>query len=280
MKRFTRMSFLAAGLAVALTATSAQAILISATSTVTGNDRVLNTVTTTQGTFTQEQMINIEVTHYRGTSTTWAIRGDGGAVPAAGNRAALLEDFSLSTGLPNPGGSAVNGITSPAVINASPATGNTQGLAFNFLTPVENGNGVDVIFWEIGTSDGQATDPFALSLLDGSAQKAYTAADFTLVLAGLNLRTATGTAPNSLAELESNALANGALGNFSFRGIGIDLSDLGIAPGATVTGLFLTGGAIDPVLIVGLIQVPEPATLSLLALSAGALVRRSRRRVA
>jgi hypothetical protein len=259
----------ALGAGLALCSHVAAATLVSAMTTTTGNNVVLDSVTTTHGTFNQSQMINVDVTHFRGTNTTWVVRPDGAPLPGAGARAALLEDFSLSTVLANPGGT-TSGINAPPVTNATPSTNNTQGLAFNFQQPVRNVAGeVDVVLFEIAT-DTQTGDPFALSLLDGSGTASFAAGDYTVLLPATTLRTGTGTSPNSLAELESNTLTSNASSQaFQYRGIGIDLTLLGVPDGGFVNGLFLTGGAIDPGLIVGLNRpeaVPEPAALAMWSL--------------
>lgn len=88
--------------------------------------------------------------------------------------------------------------------------------------------------------------------------------------------TATGSEPTSLSALENNSLSsNDQSGAFSYSAVGIDLSDLGIAEGATVSGLFLTSSTVDTGFIVGL--VPEPSAIALLALGAGSLLMRRRR---
>jgi hypothetical protein len=258
--KFTAM--IVAALTFVMNVNKSNASLLSATATTSGNNVVLDSVTTTGGTFTQAQFIGVDVTHFSNSSTTWIVRPEGDALPSSGNRAALFEDFSLSTVLANPGGSATTGISSPAVINDPTPANNTPGMAFNFLQPIRNVAGqVDIVLFEIATNT-QTGDPFALSLLDGSASKAYVASNYSVLLAGTTLRTATGTAPLSLAQLESNTLTNAATaGVFEYRGIGIDLSDLGVPVDGSVTGLFLTSGSLDPGLVIGLHPVPEPSML-------------------
>jgi hypothetical protein len=263
---------------LAATASTAHAELLSATSTVSGQDRTITSVTTSEGTFTTSQMVNIDVTHFRGASSTWVLRADGAGLPATGSRAALLEDFSLSTGLPNVGGSATAGITAPPQTGTADPANNTTGMAFDFLQPIVNNPGVDIVIFDVAsTSSSQTGDPFALSLLDGSAHHAYVTGDYNIILGATNLRTATGTIPRSLNELENNSLtSNAANGNFDYRGIGIDLDDLNVPAGGSVSGLYMTGMDMDPTLIVGL--VPEPGSAGLLLIGAGLFATARRRR--
>lgn len=258
---------------------SARAALISVNTTTTGNNVTLNSITTSEGTFTTAQLIQVDLTHFKGSNTTVIVRPDGAALPATGARAALLEDFSLSTAVVNPGGSETDGISAAPVTNDPDPANNTSGLAFNFTTPVRNVAGqTDIVLFEL-VSSGQNPDPFAISLLDGSAHKAYTSVNYTVTVASTSLRTGLlGTAPGSLSLLENGTMSsNATAGTFSYQGVGIDLSDLGVPDGGSVSGLFLTSGSVDPGLIVGLHAVPEPSVFALLTLSAGPLLMRRRR---
>lgn len=122
---------------VGLAALPLRAAVVSFDTTKTGQNVTVNSITTTEGTFDTSKMVQINVTHYKGSNTTVIVRPDGDALPTTGNRAALLEDFSLSTAVVNFGGSATAGITSPPVMNNPQQTSplNTSGLAFDFVTP-------------------------------------------------------------------------------------------------------------------------------------------------
>lgn len=258
---------------------SARAALISVNTTTTGNNVTLNSITTSEGTFTAAQLIQVDVTHFKGSNTTVIVRPEGDPLPPTGGRAALLEDLSLSTAVVNFGGSATAGITAPPVINDPTPANNSSGLAINFATPIKNVAGqTDIVLFEL-VSTAQNPDPFAVSLLDGSAQKAYVAADYTVAVASTTLRTGLITpAPGSLALLENSTMtSNTETGSFSYQGVGIDLSDLGVPDGGSVSGLFFTSGSVDVGLIVGLHPVPEPSVVALLALAAGPLLMRRRR---
>lgn len=224
-------------------------------------------------------MIQVDVTHFKGSSTTVIVRPDGASLPPTGGRAALLEDFSLSTAVVNFGGSETNGISAPPVTDAADPANNTSGLAINFATPITNVAGqTDIVLFEL-VSTGQNPDPFAVSLLDGSAHKAYVSGDYSVTVASTSLRTGLITpAPGSLALLENSSMtSNSTAGTFSYQGVGIDLSDLGVPDGGSVSGLYFTSGSVDVGLIVGLHPVPEPSVVALLALAAGPLLMRRRR---
>ncbi len=90
------------------------------------------------------------------------------------------------------------------------------------------------------------------------------------------------TTPTTLSEILNNNLrfnGNPTDGGRSIgqavRAVGVDLDDLGIAEGDSLTAFGLSGANADPVIIAGL-PIPEPGTSLLVLLSLLPLLRRKR----
>ena len=217
--------------------------------------------------------------------------------PAFGNRAALLDgDNAINSGVNNP---SVN-----------------EGLLFEFLSPITNGPGADLIIFEFGAAAGSPVpsdptgmtlappgDPFALagvtsaagSPVDSNRISLFGSDAYTFISTGgfasniFFFNPGPGEDFSSIDVLENGALSlitpPGATPPTSFDldlfGALVDLSDLGFAESEEVTTLrLLSNGdtfAIDPSFIAGLSPVPEPsAALLLLASTLGFLGRRRR----
>jgi ferric-dicitrate binding protein FerR (iron transport regulator) len=221
-----------------------------------------------------ERLIGIDAIHYKvSASGNWAATAAGVDVPPPGRRHELLDrDRNLNTGLINFGSAATPLNTDPVMNDPEdPARPNTPGLGFRFRTPVVNGPGPDVVFFEyqpvIQPENG---DPFHVSPLrfaPGLRSKTVTRWDLSiyspeaLTLSGFRLNTFTA-GPTSLSAYESAEVKKGADFTVASKGLALafDLSDLGFAPGAAVDGLFLQDAPdahgprhqVDPTFIAGL----------------------------
>lgn len=231
----------------------------------------LTSVTVTRGsagtiTYVPTQLTGIDLTDVGATGTPLAAQS-GTGLPAAGARAALLEDNRLDSGVINP-------VSTAAAADFS--------FEVTFLHPVVNSTGDDILVFELGGNDTTrfwinndrtqyhdiAPGNFSSDLLTGMPYSLYSYnnnGDVDI---------------NDLAELESSTgFSFNANSTSSVNAAGIDLSLFGIPLGGTLTSMrFQSVGTnrLDPVMIVGLPVVPEPAT-STLALAGAAMLLCKRR---
>ena len=227
------------------------------------------------GTFTYlpSELIGVDLTDVDAFQIPLLVQ-NGSSLPAAGTRATLLEDGRLDTG----------------VINITTTNGTPdRALEVTFATPVVNSAGEDVLLFDLGGDDGLrfwihnnrnepdsedlASTAFSANLISGMPYTLYgysNGGDQDI---------------NSLEELESPvgySLNSNSSGDI--RAIGLDLSLVGVPLGDAVSSIRFQSqapsGRIDPVMIVGLPAVPEPAGLASVAAAAvaGTLRRRRRRR--
>lgn len=223
-----------------------------------------------------EDLIGIELTHYKGRSF---LTRDDGVDPATDGdpltlrRHLLDQDRSLLTGVVNPFGSETP-LTEPPVMNEveDPNQPNTPGMAIRFREPVVNDAGPDIVLFDLQvivhttTGDAFYVTPLPFTSqrkthkieqfdIDLASPEAKPLEKFWLHLFNKNQQAGIG----SRSELET---ASGNGGNLHIVGakalaVGIDLSDLGFAEGETVEGLFIqdaqdNADVIDPVFIAGL----------------------------
>ena len=277
------------GLALGLLSTgAAHAQLEAVTTANVGLATNLVDITANGGNvYTVAELIGGNVTHYRQTASfsfnnVYTVAG--APAPTPGNRASVLDgDDALNTGLANIG--VGSGLTSAF-------TAATFGLNYTFDAPVQNRPGIDVILFE--TEIATNGNPFWVSLSNGAARlfvdtPAYSVSGTNLAFQNHSM-TRTGSpafGAASLAELESNPFSGSVLSPLApYRGVGIDLSDLGIIANGSVTSLYFQAvagpaGGIDPTLIRGLPTiVPETSTFVMmgaaLPLVGGLLLRRRR----
>jgi hypothetical protein len=213
-------------------------------------------------TYATNELIGITLTQFSGSSGSNVTLPTGLPVPASGDRHLLLDgDFNLNTGIINPGYAASAPVSGP--------TASTPGFAIQFDRPVVNRAGDDVLFFELQTSanppGGDAFHVMPLTGIGVNGLRAITISSYDIqygeaqTLDGFTLYRAP-TTPGSLAEMETLAYASPSnLSGFRALAVGIDLSELGYAPGTSADGLFFqaadSGSTVDPVLIAGL---PEP----------------------
>jgi len=265
---------LAVLLAVAAAAPFASAQVTSYTAKTEGRDTVLTSVTVERGggpvVYDPSKLIGVRVTHFRSSSPLNVASTAGAGPPVEGARDRLL-DASLTTGLINPGGSPKLGTCDPVL--AGPDA--TPGFAVRFDRPVLNLPGDDVVFFEIqpgrGSEDGFHVAPvdFAEGLRAATVKRYDVGFDHRKAVdVGPFDLFALATPPRSLEDVRRGRLtaksSNPETG-FKALAVGIDLSDLGYAPGAAVSELFFQadgGSPVDPVFLAGL---PPPDAESLLA---------------
>ncbi|MFT5123320.1 MAG: hypothetical protein ACI97B_001953 [Verrucomicrobiales bacterium] len=232
----------------------------------TGKATALTSVTLDRGakrlTYPVENLIGVTLTHFKAQAAKNNAASDPTqALPVPGSRAELIEDNLLSTGIINPGGGSTPLITDPVIDHATPGN-STPGMAFIFDEAVINGPGDDLVFFELHTG-GANGDTFHVSPLTGLGNGLNT---LTITAYDIPMADAPEIAPffnnafplfaDSLASLESQSFASSPnTTGFRSPGVGIDLSEMGYALGASVTGIFIRANGtagIDPVFLAGL----------------------------
>lgn len=231
-------------------------------------DYELTSVTIIRGdaglvTHTPDEFVGVDLVGWQSIGDP-ILTGRNHGIPAVGNRAALLDgDWRVDTGLLNP------------FTNVSPDE-NAQTPPFvagvQFLEPVKNFTGAEILFFELGAGDGVditingITKNYAAGTAGGWTQNLITGMPFDRYSTSGNVL--------SLTQLESRTdftLAENT-GTSAVAGLAIDLDDFGIARGASITFMAWeatsTASRVDAVVIAGLQPVPEPTTLTFVALAA------------
>ncbi|HBN79168.1 MAG TPA: iron dicitrate transport regulator FecR [Planctomycetaceae bacterium] len=212
-----------------------------------------------------EDLIPIEVISFTGHSGHAHIATKG-LLPS--HRSETSSDYSLITGVINPDGSR-EPLTSDPVLSESgdPGKSETPGMAIRFKSPVINGPGPDVVFFDLQTfgnpPEGDAFHVSPLKFTEGLKSHTIHTYDLTmespaaLDLQGFQIHMFEEKV-KSLEMLETAQCASRFAG-MKFRGlaVGIDLSDLGYENGDSVDGLFIQDAMddvhnVDPVFIGGL----------------------------
>lgn len=193
------------------------------------------------------------------------------------HRRDLLGDASLSTGIINPGGQVEPLMSAPVMQTPEdPLHPNTPGFAVRFRSPVVNGPGPDVVFFELQTysnpPDGDAFHVSPMTFENGRRSLTVHTYDLTLVspeaLTLNHFYVYQFAAPvGSLQELEElTCIRTRVRTGFRALAVGIDLSNLGYAKDESVQELFFQDAnddeknIVDPVFIAGL---PGSRTLAL-----------------
>ncbi|QEG02740.1 FecR protein [Stieleria maiorica] len=175
----------------------------------------------------------------------------------------VVFDRSLVTGVINPDGSE-QPLTSDPIMEGDSGT---PGMAFRFDRPIFNGPGADVVFFDLQTFgnpiDGDAFHVSPLVFREGLHSHTIRHYDLTMespetqVLANFYVHLFAQPA-DSVTQLQTlGAVQQRQAMRFRGLAVGIDLSDLGYAPGESVDGLFLQDALddkhmVDPVFIAGL----------------------------
>ncbi|HEV2294685.1 MAG TPA: PEP-CTERM sorting domain-containing protein [Tepidisphaeraceae bacterium] len=267
----------AIGCAVAAAASTGSAAVIGATvADASSGNYTLTSVSVnrsgTTHTYVPSTLTGVNLTDVAAFATPLLVPGNNAALPASGTRANLLGDWRLDSGVIEP---------------FSIAGGTLDSFEVTFDKPVVNSVGEDILAFDVG---GLETTFFYINNDDSQAgntasPQRVAPADFARNLLQVNYslfsyNNGGDQNVNDLAELESPVgyafLSNGT--GVGVSAVGLDLTDFGVAPGATISSLRFqaVSGRIDPVLIVGLPAVPEPAGMALLSLGGLALLRRKR----
>ena len=196
-------------------------------------------------TYAAADLIGVNLTAFAGSGST-ALLSFNNTVPPVGMRDTFIEDNNFYTG----------------VINPSSAS---MAMQLNFLAPVCNSHGPDLVIFE-GDNSQSGADDIEVHIPGGSpASITYGIDDFIVGPNNRSLRSLQISSPPAatLTELQNDAFSgNSGAGNFEPYGVAIDLDDFGIPPGACITSIALndTGQGPDPVFIAGLPGILPPPT--------------------
>ena len=243
-----RNAVISFALVAALTSSVSAAIVVDPGSPY---DYQLQSITIDGTEHTYDSLIGVELTEFNmsNSSGTGQINIYTSSAPSTGAAAvAALEDAGLTTGY--------------ARLNS---------VGFDFSTPVVNGEGPDVFIFRMGTSgsvlnvtiNGQTNDVLG---------------DFVVVQAVASYKffrdSTIATNISILESLDFEGSTSTSTGAISYAAI--DLSDYAVAPGASVSGISMTGDGTGPSITGVYGIVPEPATMGLLAAVCPLLLRRRR----
>jgi len=210
--------------------------------------------------YSVDDLIRIEITSFVPEPGTLNVADIDSGVSSV--RELLETDRRLSTGLINPGGSKTPLEVDP-VLSGTEAT---PGLGFRFQRPVVNGPGPDVVLFDLQSKvDSPVGDGFHVSPLrffPGLRSHTIDRYDITIksssTLATVDFELMTFPKTKSLLTCNGNERTSSRKPSLQFYVIatGIDLSDLGVALGDSVNGLFIQDDAndnrqVDPVFIAG-----------------------------
>ena len=225
--------------------------------------------------YTVQQLIGVDVTHFRGGSNTHHLSVVLGNEMVGFSRTSTLDsDSLLHTGMLNPGGNR-QALTHDPVLKDDGNAETTSGMAVRFRKPVVNAPGPDIVFFELQSVANPADgDGFHVSPLQfESGLRSITVMRYDITL---NSAEALRLPKFELLRFESKVSSINDLLNGSFKpsrpaldffaiATAIDLSDLGYAKDVAVEGLFFQDAAddeehqVDPVFIGGLPLPKEKA---------------------
>ncbi|MDF1756167.1 MAG: FecR domain-containing protein [Verrucomicrobiales bacterium] len=183
-----------------------------------------------------------------------------GDYPLPVRRASLVEDLNLNGGIINPGGSNTP-LKGPFDMESTP------GFGIQFLRPVTNGPGPDLVFFEVQNPMNPAEgDAFHVSpLVWEEGKKSHTIRQYDLMMTASEALSMkhyhlffADESLHSASILESaNFTSKPSPLNSKALAVGIDLSDLGYQDGEQATGLFFQDADddrnhVDPIIIRGL----------------------------
>jgi hypothetical protein len=217
--------------------------------------------------------------------------------PPINTRAALLDnDIWLNTGI-------INVASGTGIVQGASPTSSSPGIGVNFLTPVINGAGDEIVLFDHTPNLTGSGDSFVVTFLaQGIGYGAHSMGFTTIpdppdpfiespysdpfqILLGKSYRQS-----NPVSNLEEHLEVKPLTAVFlspnavqSVRAVSFDLSSVGIPLGDSVTGLFIQSTSmtvlVDPVFIAGLdVIVPEPSATTII-LSALVALTSARRRI-
>lgn len=241
------------------------AIGSSGANSATFSGAVLQSVTANGVNFNTSSLIRIGLTGYQGSNndSLLNITGASTTISASQRRALIETDWRADTGIANVASSGADKLTG------------------TFNSPVVNRTGIDVFIFELGGNDAMSFN------VNGGNSITWQSGEFGTALTSvttdvLKMRNAandgdlSGSTPD-LDTLLSNAVRIQTTSTQDIKAVGIDLSDLGIADGASVSSFGISGGGSDPVIIAALpMPIPELSSALLGTLGALALLRRRR----
>ncbi|MEM7391844.1 MAG: CotH kinase family protein, partial [Verrucomicrobiota bacterium] len=210
------------------------------------------------------QLIGIQLIHFKAGTAVNNVVANSTPAPANGNRHVVIDgDVLLNTGSINPGGAGSPPASDPVIDNVTPAN-STPGMAVVFDKALTNSVGDDLVLFELhnaGTGNGDSFHVMPLTGLGGGLS-AHTVAAYDITMNDASpiatfQQFTFSPSPQSIDLFETQALNTGAVSSgFKAPATGIDLSDMGVPMGGSVTGLFFMAvgpnGGIDPVFIAGL----------------------------
>lgn len=215
-----------------------------------------------------DKMIPVEVTYFKAAPGVDSNGHFAGGASLSDPRIDLLSDRALNTGVINPGGSQTPLESDPVLQSPDgDPQGLTQGLALKFQTPVKNGPGPDIVFFELQTlSNPPQGDGFHVSPLKFSpGRKSHTIQTYDLSISSPECQELTqfhlyafDKNIASLNELQTTECTSKPIRlKFWVLAVGIDLSDLGYLPGEEVQEIFIQDtqddrNTVDPVFVGGL----------------------------
>lgn len=244
----------------------------SATKSADGKAEFLTDVTVQRGgkmlQYPVEKIIPVEVTYFKAAPGIDSNGHFAGGASLSNSRINLLSDRALNTGVINPGGSLTPLVSDPVLQTpAGQPEASTPGLALKFQTPVKNGPGPDIVFFELQTlSNPPEGDGFHISPLKFSpGRKSHTIRTYDLSISSPECQELTqfhlySFEKNiaSLNDLQTTECASKPIRlKFLALAVGIDLSALGYLPGEEVEEIFIQDAQddlniVDPVFVGGL----------------------------
>lgn len=217
-----------------------------------------------------EQLIPVELTYFKAGQGMDANGHIAGGSSLSNPRIQVLSDTALNTGIINPGGSQQPLVTNPIMqTDEDKKRLNTPGMAFRFRTPVKNGPGPDVVFFELQTlSNPPEGDAFHVSPLTFEAgRKSDTIRSYDLTMLSCEVQKVSRfhlyrfhqniASLDELQTVKYEQRPSHQRLRFRVIAVGIDLSDLGYLPGELIEGLFIQdaqddNNIVDPVFVGGL----------------------------
>jgi hypothetical protein len=243
MKTYRKI-LISAGLLLAGQSLHAQAI----TDFALDGNKTLTSIIVNGTTYTSGSLINSTVTsasHSASGSLVLTLQGATLPTPPS----AVMADMNVASGL----------------LNVTSAT-------FTFNTPITNGTGLDLFIFDWGAF---SSDTFKFTI-NGISSANLTTTSFPLSgysyytesLSGVgDIYANASVGYTTVAGLDDLTLTTSSTSSISIFGvIGIDLSNFGVATGASITQMTITSSnnSVDPTLVMGLASIPEPQTSAIL----------------